>query len=75
MRESWFLGIVILAFGIAVGDHPIVRVIAWWLMFALTGYLLFFRKNRNALVVFAFISSAALVLNWSVQTVLGLFGG
>jgi len=75
MREGWFIGVLILAVGIAVGDNPIVRVISWWLLCALTGYWVFSRKNRNAFVVFLFIASAALVLNWSVGTVRGFGGG
>jgi len=75
MTEAWFLCVVFLALAITVGDHPIVRVISRWLMFGLTGYLLFSRRTANAFVIFLFITSAALVTIWSVQTARGLFGG
>lgn len=75
MREGWFIGVVILTVGIAVGDHPVVRVISWWLLCALTGYLVLFKKNRNAFVVVWFILSAALVLTSLGGTVRGIMGG
>lgn len=75
MREGWFIGVIILTAGVTVGDNPVVRVISWWLLCALTGCLVLFKKNRNALVVVMFIVSAALVLTWSVGTVRGIMRG